>query len=82
MEWLALALEDRFNGMLGEAALAVSELSEQRPLAGAISFIQVSMCMPNACELQKPYGSHHNGTGCCFSHHNAGHAEYVDKLKG
>ena len=40
-EWLALALEDRFNGMLGEAALAVSDLTEQRPLAGAVSFMQV-----------------------------------------
>ena len=44
MEWLALALEDRFNGMLGEAALAVSELTEQQPLAGALSFVQVVIC--------------------------------------
>jgi len=41
MDWLALALEDRFSGMLGEAALNVSDLTEQRPLAGAISFVQV-----------------------------------------
>lgn len=42
MEWLALALEDRFNGMLGEAALHVGGLTEQRPLAGAVSFVQVT----------------------------------------
>jgi len=41
MDWLALALEDRFSGMLGEAALNVGDLTEQRPLAGAISFVQV-----------------------------------------
>lgn len=51
-EWLALALEDRFNGMLGEAALAVSELTEQRPLAGAVSFMQVSCpYIPITCQL-------------------------------
>ena len=46
MDWLALALEDRFSGMLGEAALNVGDLTEQRPLAGAISFVQVITVHP------------------------------------
>ena len=66
MEWLALALEDRFSGMLGEAALAVSELAEQRPLAGAISFVQVASAlqhMPQTCRDGFTYSSAYRADG-------------------
>ena len=42
MEWLALALEDCSSGMLGEATMQICDLAEQRPLAGAITFVQVT----------------------------------------
>ena len=42
MVWLALALEDGPSGMLGEATMQICDLAEQRPLAGAVSFVQVT----------------------------------------
>lgn len=42
MEWLALALEDGSSGMLGEATMQICTLAEQRPLAGAVTFVQVT----------------------------------------
>ena len=42
MEWLALALEDCSSGMLGEATVHICDLAEQRPLAGDITFVQVT----------------------------------------
>ena len=42
MDWLALALEDGPSGMLGEATMQICDLAEQRPLAGAVTFVQVT----------------------------------------
>ena len=45
MEWLGLSLEDCSSTMLGEAAVQICDLAEQRPLAGAVTFVQVT-CSP------------------------------------